>query len=352
MEKIDVGIIGAGIVGLNIAKNLIDKNHNLTIFLFEKEQYLGEHTSGRNSGVLHAGIYYETRSLKHKLCIEGNIKWRELARKLNIPINICGKFIVAKNGQDEELEKIYTKAKSNNVKNIRYASVDEIKNLQNNLNITNAIFSPDTGIIDVSIALKNLKHYLETKNVHVLFKHEVTEIHKDSQNNGFILNTGGENIWCQKLYNCAGLFGVDLRKKLGLFELENYYVKGNYLKTNQKSMFENLIYPIPEKNLKGLGVHLTLDMQNQMKFGPNTEDIQDINYNINEIVFNDMKVSIGNLFKTINLNQLYVDYSGIRPKIKHNREIYIDFWIKSPHPNYIEYLGIESPGLTASILFS
>lgn len=349
MEKIDFAIVGGGIVGLSVAKNLIKKNPKASIVIFEKEKYLGDHTSGRNSGVLHASIYYEQGSLKHKKCLEGNFLWEDWARELNIPIKLCGKYIIAQSQRhQEDLEKVFTQAKLNSVPGIRRAKKEEIAKLGEQINLVDAIYSPRSGIIDLPIAMSNLRYHLESKDVITLLSTKIHTVTRDSTNDGFFLYYGEEKIWCQNLINAAGLFGVDLRKQLELFDLENYWVKGNYLKTTQKKICDYLIYPTPEKNLKGLGVHLTLDMQEQMKFGPNTEDVKTIDYNVNENILERMIPQIQEIFKTIDTNKLSLDYAGIRPKLKFNGELYTDFWIKSPLKNYHEFLGIESPGATAA----
>lgn len=349
MEKIDYAIVGGGIIGFSLAKNLIAKHPEASIVIFEKEKYLGDHTSGRNSGVLHAGIYYEQGSLKQKGCLEGNFLWEDWAKELNIPIKLCGKFIIAQSPQHQsELENLFKQAKLNSVSGIRRATKTEINNLSEHLHLVDAIYSPRSGIIDLPVAMSNLRYFLETKDVITMLSTKVHTIVRDSANDGFILYYGEEKIWAQNLINAAGLYGVDLRKQLDLFELENYFVKGNYLKSTQKKICDYLVYPTPEKNLKGLGVHLTLDMQDQMKFGPNTEDVSEINYKVNESVQEQMLPQIQAIFKTVDTNKLSLDYAGIRPKLKLNGEVYKDFWIKGPIKNYFEFLGIESPGATAA----
>lgn len=349
MEKIDFAIIGGGIIGLSIARNLIKKNPKLSIVIFEKEKYLGDHTTGRNSGVLHAGIYYDQGSLKHKKCLQGNFLWEEWAKELNIPLKLCGKFIIAQSKSHEaDLEKVFTQAKLNSVQGIRRAKKDEIEKLSGIVHLTDAIYSPRSGIIDLPMAMKNIRYFLESKDVITLMETKIHTITKDNQNDGFHLFYGEEKIWAQNVVNAAGLFGIDLRKQLDLFDLENYWVKGNYLKTTQKKICDYLIYPTPEKNLKGLGVHLTLDMQDQMKFGPNTEDVTEINYQVNEAVVPSMVEEIKKIFKAVDTSKLSIDYAGIRPKIKLNGNLHKDFWIKSPIKNYHEFLGIESPGATAA----
>lgn len=349
MEKIDVAIIGGGIVGLSIAYQLLKKNQNQTLVLFEKEKYLGEHTTGRNSGVLHAGLYYETNSLKHRLCLQGNYLWEEWAKELNIPISYCGKFIVAKKNESDEFEKLFHQAKLNSVPGIRRAKAEEVKTLQAKINCDQALFSPRSGILDVSTTINRLRDKIESLGGIILPFNPILNLEKTNQ--GYLLETVQDKILAQKVYNCAGLYAVDLRKKLGLNDIENFWVKGHYLKTNQKNEFKTLIYPVPPKDLKGLGVHLTIDFQDQMKFGPDTLDTDKIDYTVASEIKLKMIPAIESLFKTIDVSKLYVDYAGIRPKIKKVGQLVTDYNISSPFENYIEYLGIESPGLTSAPAF-
>lgn len=346
--SIDLTIIGGGIVGLTLAYTLKDKFPDCEIALFDKELYPGEHSSGRNSGVLHAGLYYPNQSLKHLLCLEGNHLWDQLASDLSIGIRRCGKFIFSTSKNEEsDLEDLFNRAKKNNVQ-IEWATEKQIFELRKNVNAENAIYSPFTGILDVSDALYKLKYNLESRNVHVFFSSEIQSI--ETHDNGYKLKLNDFDLKTSHVFNCAGLGAVSIREKLGLTDIENYLVKGNYLSTTQQLNYETLYYPIPPKDLKGLGVHSTIDLQGKIKFGPNTEEIETVDYRPPQASLVEMKEQVTACFKDVDSGKLYWDYAGIRSKIRNKltRQIYTDFKIDSPLKNYIECLGIESPGVTAS----
>lgn len=347
--EVDFTIVGAGIVGLCLAKELRLKYPSLEIAVIDQENYLGEHSSGRNSGVLHAGIYYSQNSLKHTLCIEGNFLWQELASELQIPINKCGKYIFSTSkGEEESLYELLTRAQKNNVPSIRMATKSELLIIQELAKAQNAIVSPFSGIIDVSESLARLKEWLIQKGVNVSLKTQV--INLNNEQSFFTVETADFIIKSPALFNCAGVGAVSLREKLGLKDVYLKLVKGNYLATTQQLNYSSLFYPIPPKDLKGLGVHSTIDITGKVKFGPNTEDTNHIDYSPSPIALEEMKPTISKLFKNIEHDKLYWDYAGCRTKIylRVNQQIYSDFWIKNPIPHYWECLGIESPGLTSA----
>lgn len=347
--NLDFCIIGAGIVGLSICHLLQKKYPTMSMALIEKEKYLGEHTSGRNSGVLHAGLYYAHNSLKHRLCIEGNEVWDSWAKELEIPIKRCGKWILASNDNEAEaLQEVFAIATQNQVPGIRMGKQSEINELKEICFVHSGFYSPRTGIIDQSTALTKLRDSLQTKDIPVIMETEVNNVaHQNSHY--FDLECADFNIHTRVLINAAGLSAVKLRKLMGLNDLNDYWVKGAYLKSNQSAITKNLIYPVPLKNLKGLGVHLTLDFQNQMKFGPNAFDVETLDYSTEGLNKLEMLSAVKKLFKTIDCNKLEWDYSGIRPKLKNsNGELVKDFIIQTPINNYWEFLGIESPGFTAA----
>lgn len=346
--SVDVAIIGGGIIGLTFAYKLKNLNPSCEIVVFEKEQFLGEHSSGRNSGVLHAGIYYPQNSLKHLLCLDGNQQWDKISSDLSISIKRCGKLIFSTTRREEaKLEELFDKAKNNDVP-INWASKEELASLQGFVHATQALSSPSTGILDVSDAIEKIKYNLESRNVHLFTSHQVDSISRS--NNGFVIKLSNYEVTTQKVINCAGLGAVDLRRNLGLEDIENYFVRGNYLSTNQKLPYPTLFYPIPPEDLKGLGVHSTIDLNGKVKFGPNTEDVTMVDYSPPTHDLKEMKSLVMHYFKNIDETKLYWDYAGCRSKIRStlNGSLLTDFWIKSPLENYIECLGIESPGVTSA----
>lgn len=345
---IDYTIIGGGILGLFLAAELKTKFPDKEVIVLEQEPFCGDHTSGRNSGVIHSGIYYPTDSKKHLFCLEGNQVWTEVAKKLNIELNRCGKFIFSTKEQEEELQELYKRSGQNKVP-ARFVSQHELQQIQEFVFADNAIFVESTAIIDTSSVVKALEYECEKLEAHILRQHKVTQV--ATINDGFELRAGNETIQTTHLFNCAGLFAIEIRKMLGLKDLENQYVRGTYFKTYQEFFKDSLLYPVPQKNLKGLGVHTTFD-QDTLRFGPDTEDIEQVNYQLSDENLAKMKAEIPTVFKGIELEKVTPDYCGIRPKILHNGELHTDFWIQTDSetkiPGYHELCGIESPGLTAS----
>lgn len=345
---VDVAIIGAGILGLTLAYEVKNQFPDCEIAVFDKEPYLGEHSSGRNSGVLHAGLYYPNQSLKHLLCLEGNQLWKKLSLDLDIGFRNCGKLIFSNSeSEDSNLHELFEKAVKNDVP-IKWASDKELQVLKTDVNAFNAISSPSTSILNVSEALTKLKYNLEARGVNVFLASQVDSIISDKDK--FLINFPDFDLIANKVINVGGLGAINLREKLGLNELENYFVRGHYLSTSQKLKYETLYYPIPPADLKGLGVHSTIDLDGKVKFGPNTEEITEVSYTPPKNSLDEMEGLIGVYFKNIDKTKLHWDYAGCRSKIrfKNDKKLFTDFWIKSPIKNYIECLGIESPGLTSA----
>lgn len=351
MADTSIAIIGAGIVGFQIAYELYKKGiHDFAIF--EANEFAGEHSSSRNSGVLHAGIYYPEGTFKHEMCLQGNELWSQVSDELSISLQRPGKYVISTDkNEDLILENIFEQTLKKKVPGIRRMSKSEIREISPFVNISNGFFSETTGILNVSEAIKRLEEFFYQKNIPLLKGQKVEHIERSGKE--FVLKVAGEKVRSEFLVNCGGLYGVTLRRKLGLQDLEDYWVKGRYLKlkkTKKDFYCEKLIYPIPNKNLKGLGVHTSFDFDKVVRFGPDTLDVHDLNYHVGKEAIEEMYPAISKVFKGFKKSDLEEDYAGVRSKIIKvpNREQHTDFWIESPLSNYIECLGIESPGLTAS----
>lgn len=349
-NKIDVAIIGGGILGLWCAYMVLKKYPGLLVVVFESENYLGEHTSGRNSEVLHSGLYYETNSLKHLRCLEGNKLWRDYIKLKQLPFLDCGKVVVSNVDQLEKLDNLFKRGVKNQIPGLRKLSTSEIESLQENVHISDGFYISSSGVLNVSESLKSLRHDIEAMGGVVLIKNKVIPVAASAQS--FVLEVNNDFIEAKNLINAAGLFAVDFRKKLGLKGFENYYVKGSYLKLRKKLDLHQLIYPLPPVNGLGLGVHLTLDTAGEQKFGPDIEEVDTINYSTDDSTKARMIPSIHEIFKNINDADLQLGYSGIRPKIKKDGLLYTDFVFNTHDEHglkgYFEFLGIESPGVTAA----
>lgn len=349
-HKIDIAIIGGGIVGLWSAYELLKQYPDAIIAVFEAEKYLGEHTTGRNSEVLHSGLYYEKSSLKHLHCLRGNQLWREYVTSKDMPFLDCGKIIVGTQGQQNSLEELYQRSLINEVIGVRWLSKSEVDCLKDVLNIDNGFFISSSAVLNASEALSYLTHDIEIRGGIILKSNTVKVLEWSS--NKFILETVDGLVEAHSLVNTGGLFATDFRRQLGLQDYSNFYVKGNYLKLQKKLALNKLVYPIPPAHGLGLGVHLTLDTAGDQKFGPNTEIVEKVEYSLDESLRSTMLPSIKEVFKTVNEKDLLLGYAGVRPKIKKDETLIMDFIFQTSLQHgisgYYEFLGIESPGLTAA----
>lgn len=360
MENIPFTIIGGGICGVLTALKIKIQYPSLDVLLVEKEPYIGHHNTTRNSGVLHAGLYYPTDSLKHRLCRAGYNQWIQLASRYNIPINICGKYVIATTLSElTHLESVYLNAKNNAVPKLRKMVAHDFSEINDFVNTVGGFFSEQTGILDISSAINILRDEFEKIGGIIMMSTKVIEVKKIKNKSlskylrgSIFVKTTSDEFMTEHLINCAGAWAIDLRKQLDLCNIDNHFVKGNYLKLNKPYYNKKLIYPLPPKNLAGLGVHTSFHLDGIVRFGPNAEAVTEVSYSNSERNIEFMYPSIQKLFKNISIADLSPDYVGIRTKIIRNGQLYTDFLIQGPKETqvhgYHEALGIESPGMTAA----
>ena len=350
----DVIVIGGGVIGLSIARELLSSGKD-TIVL-EKNERAGDVTSSRNSGVIHAGIYYPENFLKTKLCVQGNKLIYEYAKEKKINHKKYGKFIIASNKTElSNLEAIFDQGKKNNVEVSR---VEKERVLENNpgLIFQGALYSPSSGVIDVPeyvIALEgDIQHFGGLISLRTSF------LNSKKKEGKFIVSCSAEEeftIESKYLINCSGLSNELTLKNIDNFPedkiYKNYYAKGHYFKYSGKSPFSNLIYPVSGQH--SLGIHVGFDLAGGLRFGPDVEFVNEIDYSFNESLKNKFIESISQYWPEINSTKLHPDYTGIRPKITKPNEKMRDFSIQTVKDhgikNFINLQGIESPGLTSSL---
>lgn len=348
VEKVQVHatVIGGGIVGMLTALELKKRFPTEDVTLLEKAPYLADHSTGRNSGVLHSGLYYETGSLKHQLCIDGLAAWKPLITKLSIPHRWCGKVIFAHDsGELAMLDELEKRAQINGVPAHRASSL-ELKSAQEHVMAVDALMIESTGIIDICAAMAILRTELENLGGIIQTSTVVTGLQKEKL--GFTVFTADFDIDTKLLVNAAGLWAPEIRGMLGFNNMTSRWVKGHYLKTSQKLNHDTLYYPVPPSDLKGLGVHSTIDCQGDVKFGPDTLDVSEIDYKLETQNLEMMRDSVRERFVGVDTARLMPDYAGIRSKIEVDGKLHKDFWIKSPLSGYAEACGIESPGMTSA----
>tara|TARA_Y100001970_G_C14087292_1_gene778032 strand:- start:105 stop:1196 length:1092 start_codon:yes stop_codon:yes gene_type:complete len=347
--EFDAVVIGAGVVGLAIANELC--NHFDNVIVLDKESDFGQHVSSRHSGVIHSGIYYEPKSLKAKLCVEGNKLIYDYAEKNNIDYLNCGKLVVGHNNNDlKKLQHLMKNAEKNNVQNLSLLSHEEALEIQPGLKCRNALWVPSTGIIDSHGLMISLEKQILEKEGIVYYNSEVVSFNRIDNGYAISLNNQGIKIRSPIVVNSAGLWCDRISSMVGIDKYKIHYCKGDYYQSNTYKNLKCLIYPLPEKI--GLGIHTVLQLDGSVSFGPNAYYVDEIDYNIDERNLDSFYLSI-NKYLDIDKESLHVDYTGIRPKPFAAHEPPMDFIIKnesnSGFPDFINLIGIESPGLTSSL---
>ncbi len=359
MEKIEITILGAGVIGLAAAAELSKVYKD--IFVIEKNLSFGREISSRNSEVIHAGIYYPPDSLKTKTCIEGRHLIYEFCAKNNISHKKIGKLIVAIDKSEvRDLESLFKQGSVNGVEDLRLLSKGQIKELEPDVEAQAAIYSPSTGILNSHDLMKTLALRFESNGGRIAYNTEVIGIEKISGGFEVAVKNYGEDIFkfsTRIFINAAGLNSDKIAGMVGLAkdEYKLKYCKGDYFRVSQdRAKFINrLVYPVPKKAGAGLGIHATLDLAGSLRFGPDDEYVDKIDYNIDAAKVESFYKSISNFLPFIKLEDLNPDTSGIRPKLQGPGENFRDFIIKSENDNgfsgFINLIGIESPGLTSSL---
>ena len=354
MDEVKITIIGAGVVGLAIAAELSQKYDDIVVL--EKHEKFGQETSSRNSEVIHSGIYYPPNSLKTKLCVEGARLLYEYCEKHSIPHARLGKLIVASNESEvTDLQELYDTGIQNGVKGLRFIEKDEINKMEPNVNAVAAIYSPNTGIINSHSLMSHLHRVANASRVMFSFNTEVNFIEK--QKNGYVIGIKNDSykFVSSVVINSAGLAadyvaglaGIDIDK--AGYKLS--YRKGSYFSYARKSPVKMLVYPVPHKDLSGLGIHATLDLGGHLRFGPDTEYVDAIDYKVDAGKKDIFYESAKNYIEGLNKEALNPDMAGIRSKIKGDgiKDFVIKHEIDRGMAGFINLIGIESPGLTASL---
>jgi L-2-hydroxyglutarate oxidase LhgO len=358
MDKVDIVIIGAGVVGLAIGASLADKGKEM--YILEKEDVYGQGTSSRNSEVIHAGIYYPSGSLKAELCVMANPMIYNICDRYNVPYKKCGKLIVA-NGETEvkQLEDIIKHAKSIGARDLEMIDKDRINELEPNVKADAAILSPTTGIIDAHGLMDHFHREARRKGGTdpVVLDTEVTGIIPTTDGYVVEMISGDEpfEIESRVVINCAGLYSDKVAAMPGLDIDEAgyriYWSKGEYFSLTGKPPALMLIYPPPPQDAASLGIHSVPDLTGRLKFGPNAFYVNEINYSV-ESEKEPFWRDIVKYFPTVRLEDLHPDMAGIRSKLQGPGDQVRDFVIKheedSDLPGFFNLVGIESPGLTCS----
>ncbi|WP_079203508.1 NAD(P)/FAD-dependent oxidoreductase [Pseudomonas sp. CC6-YY-74] len=356
MDSIDTLIIGAGALGLTCAARLARAPQSCLIV--EAEQLIGSHTSSRNSEVIHAGIYYAPGSLKAQLCLEGRERLYAWCAQHRVAHRRIGKLLVAVSPTERsKLDALAANAHACGVHDLEYIEQARLAELEPAVRGFAALLSPSTGIIDSHAYLQSLLAAAEKQGAQLVLHTRVDQLEPGPD--GWIVTgrSAGEvfQLKAQRVINAGGLFAQQLAANTqGLQGIPALHLcRGSYFGYSGRAPFQHLIYPLPEANTSGLGIHATLDLGGQVRFGPDTEHLEHIDYRVDEQLREPFANAIRRYFPGLDSTRLVPGYSGIRPKLVGPGEPAADFLIQtaSDHglPGLINLFGIESPGLTASL---
>jgi L-2-hydroxyglutarate oxidase LhgO len=355
MDNVECVVIGAGVIGLAVARQLAQSGRE--VIVLEAAEGIGTVTSSRNSEVIHAGIYYKAGSLMARMCVAGKHALYRYCSEHGVPYKNCGKLIVATTPKEtEKLDSIRAHAQANGVLDMKVLSAEEAHALEPALKCDAALLSPSTGIIDSHAYMLALRG--DAEDAGAAFAFHTPLIRAKASAGRIELDVGGETpmtLACDVLVNAAGLDAPAIARVIDGMPIEMiphaYLAKGNYFSCSKRAPFSRLIYPVPEPG--GLGVHLTLDMAGQARFGPDVEWVDHIDYEVDPARAERFYPAIRKYWPTLPDGALMPSYSGMRPKIVPPAVASQDFMIQGPKEHGVDGLinlfGIESPGLTSSL---
>lgn len=359
-ERIDAAVIGAGVVGLAIARGLALAGRDVVVI--EASETIGTEVSSRNSEVIHAGIYYPSNSRKAVHCVRGRERLYAYCRQHGVGHDRLGKLIVAtSDAQRDTLGAIARQAAANGVDDLRLLERAEVLRLEPALHAVAALHSPSTGIVDSHGLMLALQGDAEDRGALIAFQSRVTGGTAHAGDNGGIElcveDASGTSMSFQAgiVVNSAGLDAQGVARAIGGMPDDAipplYYARGCYFTMSERSPFSHLIYPVPEEG--GLGVHVTLDLAGQCRFGPDVEWIDTLDYTVDPARADRFYPVIRNYWPDLQDGTLMPGYAGIRPKVAGPGQPAGDFMVVGPRQHGITGLvhlfGIESPGLTSAL---
>lgn len=352
LEDIEAIVIGAGVIGLAIARKLALDGKE--VLVLESADAIGTETSSRNSEVIHAGIYYPQNSLMAQFCVDGKHKLYDYCASRGVEFNRCGKLIVATAPNEvAKLTEIQARARANGVEDTRLIDASEALELEPALSCRGALLSPSTGILDSHGYMLALQGDAENAGAVFAFNAPVTT--GEITGEGIVVEADGVRLRCKYLINSAGLHAPDVARSIVGQPADKipkpYYAKGEYFVLAGRSPFSRLIYPVPQPG--GLGVHLSLDLAGEARFGPDVQWVETPDYSTDVGRSSTFYDAVRRYWPDLADGALLPGYSGVRPKIVPPHVAKQDFLITGPADHGIDGLvnlfGIESPGLTASL---
>lgn len=354
LEEADVVVVGAGVVGLAVARALALAGRE--VLVIEAEPVIGSGTSSRNSEVIHAGIYHPRDSLKTKLCVAGRKALYGYCEERGIPHRRLGKLIVAAPGETEALRRLGARARENGVDDLIWLDARQACELEPEVVCEAALLSPSTGIIDAHALMLSYQGDLEQNGGVVAFNARVLGGRATGEGVLLEVDAGGTfTLLCRAVVNCAGLGAQRVASSIAGMRNDAiptlHLAKGNYFRLARKAPFRHLVYPLPAHG--GAGVHVTLDLAGLARFGPDVEWVDRLDYRVDETRLPSFEAAVREYWPSLPDGAILPDYAGIRPKLHATGSTAADFVIQdaSAHgaPGLINLFGIESPGLTSSL---
>ena len=346
-------VVGAGVVGLGIARAIALAGHE--VIVAEAESAIGTVTSSRHSEVIHAGLYYPTNSLRARHCVRSRRMLYDYCATRGVPHRKTGKIVVASNDSElKRLDEIYRQAQINGCENLALIDAAAVKKLEPEVFCVGAMNSPETGIIDSHSYMLALRGEIEDHGGAIALNTRIERLVRIQA--GWEIHSGaGETIVVDAVVNSAGLGAQALARATDGYPQERVpklaLAKGNYFSYAGRPVFKRLVYPTPVPG--GLGTHVVLDLGGRMRFGPDVEWIEQENYDVDPGRAAAFYGSIRKYWPALPDNSLIPDYAGIRPKLSGKGEPQLDFIIDAPKdhgvPRLVMLFGIESPGLTSSL---
>jgi L-2-hydroxyglutarate oxidase LhgO len=355
VDEVECVVVGAGVIGLAAARALALSGRE--VLVVERAFTIGFETSSRNSEVVHGGLYYPAGSLKARTCVAGRERLYAYCRARGIPHARLGKLIVAASKAEiPGLGAIASTAAANGVDNLEWLTGVQAQRLEPALRCAAALLSPATGIVDSHALMLAYQGDAEAAGAIVALRTPV--LRGRLANGGFALAIGGDepiSLHCRTLVNAAGLHAPAFARRIEGVPSETippaYFCRGVYFILSGRAPFQRLVYPVPVAG--GLGVHLTLDLAGQARFGPDVEWVSEIDYSVDPARGRDFYAAIRGYWPDLADGALQPGYAGIRPKISGPGEPAADFVVQGPAthgvPGLVNLFGIESPGLTSSL---